>query len=201
VTPAPDAFLACALIDLIFDNVIIADGRWTLVDNEWVFPGCVPVAYVIYRALFEFYELKWREFGIEHFIPFRTVAQRYGIDEQALGCYRAMEDKFQSYVCGEERLNFNLRYLKGVETIPHIQAIVAQQNSRIQAQDLEVQNLRVQAGTLAEIQRSYGYRMLHAVCRGIDRVMPPGSRRRRMLLAPLRWIRASSRHEGAEKAR
>jgi len=180
VPETPDAFVACAIIDLIFDNVIVAGERWVLVDNEWVFPGCVPVAYVIYRALFEFYELKWREFGVDRFIPFRDAAQHCGIDEKAAAVYRDMEDKFQAYVCGEQRLNFNLRYLKGVETIPHMQEVVARQNRTLHDQELELQDLRVKAGTLAEIQRSYGYRMLNAVCRGIDRILPPGSRCRRL---------------------
>lgn len=179
VPEAPGAFLACAIIDLIFDNVLIADGRHVLVDNEWVFSGCVPVAYVHYRALFEFYELKWRDFGIDRFVPFQAAAQRYGIDDRAVACYRDMEDRFQAYVCGEERLNFNLRYLKAVETIPHMQEVAAQQARVIHEQEVELQDLRVKAGVLAEIQHSYGYRILSAGCRGIDRLLPPGSRRRR----------------------
>jgi hypothetical protein len=188
VTPAPDAFLARAAIDLIFDNVIVVDARWLLVDNEWVFPGCVPVAYVLYRALFEFYELKWREFGIERFIPFPAAARRYGIDDQAAAAYREMEDRFQAYVCGEQRLHFNLRYLKPVETIPRLQETVARQARTIQDQDLELRELRVKAGVLAEIQRSAGYRLLNRVCRGLDRVFPPGSRRRRWVGGPLRKL-------------
>lgn len=233
VPEAPEAFLPRAVIDLIFDNVIIAGERWVLVDNEWVFPGCVPVAYVIYRALFEFYELKWREFGIERFIPFQAAAQRCGIDEQAATHYREMEDHFQTYVCGKERLHFNLRYLKGVETIPHLREVIARQTATIAEQhgDLERKNgliadqrgslarqygvierqngilarqnailndqesalrdLRQQAGVLADIRRSYGYRMLSAACRALDRILPPGSRRRRWVLAPLRRLLAA----------
>lgn len=188
VPPAPGAFLAKAVVDLIFDNVIVTPGRQMLVDNEWVFSGCVPADYVLFRALFEFYELKWREFGIERFVPFRAAAERYGLDEQALARYREMEDRFQTYVCGEERLNFNLRYLKGVETIPHLQEVTARQASLIRDQEKELQDLRVKAGVLAEIQQSYGYRLLHALCRAIDRILPPGTRRRRWVASLTRGL-------------
>ncbi len=181
VRPAPAAFLARAVIDLIFDNVIVAGDRYVLVDNEWVFPGCVPADYVLFRALFEFYELKWSEFGIERFVPFADAARRYGLDAEVLARYREMEDRFQAYVCGAARLNFNLRYLKAVETIPHLQEVAARQARLIEEQAVELRALRVQAGTLAEIRQARGYRLLQAGCRAIDRLLPPGTRRRRWL--------------------
>lgn len=179
VQEAPDACLALSVIDLIFDNMIIAGDRYVLVDSEWVFSGCVPAGYVIFRALFEFYELKWCDFGIDRFVPFKTAAQRYGLDDKAVAVYRDMEDHFQTYVCGEQRLNFNLRYLKGVETIPHLQEVVARQNRVIHDQNVELQDLRGKAAMLAEILNSYSYRMVRVVCRMIDRLLPPGTRRRR----------------------
>ena len=201
VPAVPDSFLAHAVIDLIFDNVILADGRYVLVDNEWMFPGCVPAAYVLYRALFEFYELKWREFGIDRFVSFETVARRYGIDDKAVAVYRDMEDHFQSYVCGERRLNFNLRYLKCVETIPHIQEVIARQGHLIHKQEVELQDLKGKAGVLDEILNSYGYRILRAGCRMIDRLLPPGTRRRhwmgmlfRRMVATGQWVMGQVKH-------
>lgn len=188
VEKTPDAFLARAVIDLIFDNIIVAGERRVLVDNEWVFAGCVPVAYVIYRALFEFYELKWREFGIERFVPFADAARRCGIDAKAAAAYREMEDRFQAYVCGEQRLNFNLRYLKEVETIPHMREVIARQAGLIHDQAVELLDLRGKAGVLDEIQRSYGYRILSAGCRGIDRLLPLGTRRRRWVVGMFRAV-------------
>ncbi|MBU4200563.1 MAG: hypothetical protein KKG09_05005 [Verrucomicrobia bacterium] len=179
VPEAPDAYLALSAIDLIFDNVILAGTRHVLVDNEWVFSGCVPVGYVIYRALFEFYELKWRECGIDRFVSFQTAARRYGLEDTALAAYRDMEDNFQTYVCGAQRANFNLRYLKRVETIPHMQDVITQQARRIHDQDAALQDLTNKAMVLDEILNSYGYRMLSAGCRMIDRALPPETRRRR----------------------
>ncbi len=199
VAEAPGAFLSVAMVDLIFDNVIVAGERRVLVDNEWVFAGSVPAGYVAFRALFEFYQLKWREFGVERFAPYAEALRRCGIDAEAAARYREMEDHFQTYVCGAERLNFNLRFLKEVETLPHVQEIVADQARRLQEQAQALQELqarfaaleaelRVRTAVLAEIQTSYGYRLLRAACRGVDRLLPPGTRRRRMLAAPLRGV-------------
>lgn len=192
VPAAPDAFLSCSVIDLIFDNVILADGRYMLVDNEWMFPGCVPTAYVLYRSLFEFYELKWREFEINRFVSFDQVARRYGMDDKAVAVYRDMENHFQTYVCGEQRLNFNLRYLKRVETIPHMQEVVVRQNHVIHDQEVELQDLRGKARVLDEIFNSYSYRMVHVVCRMTDRILPPGTRRRRWVGSLFRGMLAAA---------
>lgn len=196
VAEAPEAYLALAAIDLIFDNVIIAGNRHVLVDNEWVFSGSVPVSYVLYRALFEFYELKWRESGIERFAPFQAAARRYGLKDAALTAYREMEDHFQTYVCGARRENFNLRYLKRVETIPRLQDVVAQQARRIHDQEAALQDLTGKAMVLDEILNSRGYRLLRAGCRLIDRALPPGTRRRRWVARLLPKLPAVAKHAG-----
>lgn len=169
VAPAPDAFLPLAPIDLLFDNVLVNGARHIFVDNEWVFSGCLPLGYIIYRALF-FYELKWRDFGINQFLAFPAAARRWGLDAAALTAYRQMEEHFQVYVHGAQRLNFNQRYLKKVTTIPHLQAVIAEQERQID-----------------HIFNSYGYRLQRWIGRWL---LPLGSRRRRWLAAGLGALQA-----------
>ncbi len=183
-------YLALSAIDLIFANVLVVGERRLVVDNEWVFAGGLPADYVLYRALFEFYEVQWKDFGIERFVPLASAAQRYGLDAQALAMYREMEESFQIHVFGRQRLNFYGRFMKLAAPVPRRPELIAPQAQAWQAW----QDLRVQAETLAAIRASYSYRLSQAVCRGLDRLLPPASRRRRWLVALARAVmRAGAR--------
>lgn len=181
-----ERYFVHAPIDLIFDNLIIRESGYVLIDNEWVFPGSLPVSYAIYRALFEFCHLKCRAFGIETFLPFQELAQRYGMDARTVSIYREMEDRFQDYVCGPQRPHYYHPYLKAEETITHLQQMVrdqtaeiSRQNDLIGRQQGELEQLRPLAKYLDDILHSTSWRMLQRVCVTVDRLLPPGSRRRR----------------------
>lgn len=94
-------------IDLIFPNIIVKDDKWNVIDYEWTFACCIPLNYVIYRALSVFvYSVDQR---MEHMGD--EIFQRYGITEEEVAVYRQMELNFQAYVFGDRK---NLNYIDTV---------------------------------------------------------------------------------------
>jgi 2-polyprenyl-3-methyl-5-hydroxy-6-metoxy-1,4-benzoquinol methylase len=54
--PAKTKFVAPALVDCNFDNIIIdTKGMWNLIDYEWMFDFAIPVDFLISRALINFF--------------------------------------------------------------------------------------------------------------------------------------------------
>lgn len=82
-------------IDLIFDNIIVADDKWTVLDYEWSFPIPVPVDFILFRCA-HYYSLRGRERTLyEKGIDIYT---ELGIDKRYLECFENMEKAFQAFV-------------------------------------------------------------------------------------------------------
>jgi len=84
-------------IDLIFPNIIVKDDKWYVIDYEWTFDFCIPVNFVIYRALRYFtFMVQQRQAMLGD-----DVFSKYGITGAEIVAYEKMEQHFQSYVFGE----------------------------------------------------------------------------------------------------
>ncbi len=93
-------------IDMIFSNIVLdddtlTDGKWTVLDYEWVCDFSVPIPFVIFRALY--YHFRNREDG-----GFALYLSRKGMDVYSL-CgidigermlFADMEHAFQVYIIG-----------------------------------------------------------------------------------------------------
>ncbi len=85
-------------LDLNFDNVFIdGDGRYVIVDYEWVVPFPVPLSFVLYRALLVNADMMG--FSEEER---DMIWGRLGVDEALRETYFNMELGFQRYVSGED---------------------------------------------------------------------------------------------------
>ena len=87
-------------IDVLFDNVIIKDGKYICLDCEWVFDFPVPIKFVKYRCLFYFFQkyeayLK-KETDLERFLEI------FGITPLEKAVFMEMERNFQMYVTGKD---------------------------------------------------------------------------------------------------
>jgi len=89
-----------ANVDMVYDNVILADGICYGTDCEWVFDTAIPIEFLKFRNLFYFYnryrkvlDSKWT---LERFLD------EFSIDESHISCFQNMELAFQKYVRGEE---------------------------------------------------------------------------------------------------
>ena len=116
-------FYSLSSIDLIFDNIILRDNIFYLLDQEWVLDGALPVSFVFFRGLLVFY----RKFGfgdmamgVEEFISFDELLERYNFSKDITAIYYEMENRFQNYVYGE-RLAFKNKYRKRVKKISELE--------------------------------------------------------------------------------
>ncbi len=108
-----------SFLDPIFENIVVQGNDWYIIDNEWVFDGCLPVLFPFFRSLLIFYKAKYGSLDVEALIPFEELLGRYGIPEELQKVYHLIETNFQRYVDGPERevTRYKAPYRKKRESI------------------------------------------------------------------------------------
>jgi O-antigen biosynthesis protein len=171
-------FLTPALADLVFENIIAADGRYYLIDHEWVFDGCLPVSFILFRSLFYFYE-KNKQFGLETWMPLSAALERFALAPATIRRYREMDEAFQAHVFGRERCyRYKDRYAKYAHSVPSLLETIEHQR----------QVVRDYHAKIRKMQASDGWRFVMKAGRLRDKYFPPGTRRRRVLERILRRL-------------
>lgn len=103
-------------IDLIFDNVFLADDKYVCIDYEWFIDCLIPVEFIKYRALYYFYAKNHAYFHNK--MDVKGFLQYYGIDEKMQVVYKGMDDSFQQMVHGKNWVNIYTRnYEKKIHAI------------------------------------------------------------------------------------
>lgn len=172
-------FLTPALVDLVFENIIMNDECCYLIDHEWVFEGCLPVAFVLFRSLFYFYE-KNRAFGIEAWMTLPAVLEHLAISPMTAGRYREMDEAFQSHVFGRERCyRYKDRYAQSVQSVPSLLATIEYQRQEARECRAEIERLRQ---VIDSMQNSRGWQLIQKTGRLINTLFPTDTRRRRVLV-------------------
>lgn len=87
----------CVDIDLIPDNVVIRNGRYVILDYEWVFDISIPLEYVFWKGLFS--SVAFSRLCSD---KKEAVYSHYGLDAEKRALYLRMEESFQRYVSGGE---------------------------------------------------------------------------------------------------
>lgn len=91
-----DACVCPCNLDVIFDNLMLVDGKITAFDYEWVYNFPIPEKFVIYRVLCRFYD-KYLHYLERHFTFEEYISEfDFSTDEKAR--YRKMEDAFIRYI-------------------------------------------------------------------------------------------------------
>ncbi|MFH1476873.1 MAG: hypothetical protein ABIH24_05220 [Verrucomicrobiota bacterium] len=173
-------FLTPALTDLVFENILVAGEAHYLIDHEWVFEGCLPVSFILFRSLFYFYE-KNKEFSLEAWMPLNAVLERFGLSPATIRRYREMDEAFQAHVFGRERCyQYKDRYAKYAHSVPSLQETIEHQRQVVCNYHAEI----------IQMQASDGWQFVQKTGRLMDRYFPQGTRRRRALMRILRRIHA-----------
>jgi hypothetical protein len=83
-------------IDLLFDNILIADGKKYVIDYEWTFEFPVPVDFILYR-IFHYYllENEITDAGLR-----ARVMALSGLSDREQMVFGQMEKCFQQYILG-----------------------------------------------------------------------------------------------------
>lgn len=177
-------FLTPALVDLVFENILVDGDRYYLIDHEWVFEGCLPVSFVLFRSLFYFYE-KNKTFDIETWMPLSAVLERLALAPETVFRYRAMDEAFQAHVFGRERCyRYKDRYAKYAHSVPSLMETIEHQRQVVRDYHAEIEAMRQM------LRNSVGWQFVQKTGRLMDRCFPSGTRRRRVLERILRRLRA-----------
>lgn len=175
-------FLTPALVDLVFENILVDGDRHYLIDHEWVFEGCLPISFVLFRSLFYFYE-KNKTFGLEAWMPLTAVLERFALAPETVRRYREMDEVFQAHVFGRERCyRYKDRYAKYAHSVPSLLETIEHQRQVVQDYHAEIENMRQM------MRNSVGWQVVQKTGRLMDRHFPPGTRRRRVLERILRRL-------------
>ncbi|MCD8074087.1 MAG: hypothetical protein LUF27_03460 [Lachnospiraceae bacterium] len=92
--PAGTDCAPCTDIDLLCENILVANGHWTAIDYEWSFEFPIPVNFLLYRIILHFTDNANRG---EEFRRFDFMGQM-GITEEEKTAFAAMEAHFQKYI-------------------------------------------------------------------------------------------------------
>ena len=194
-------FLERSFLDPIPDNILVKDGSFYVVDNEWAVEGSLPVSYVLYRGLFEFFVLKCSGFGLESFFSFEEALSRYGIAGALANMYRSMEEGFQNYVCGPSKLHYaKLAYARPVMTLAGLdQSLrmttldVLSHIQTIQEKDKVIAALMEDKKKVIHILESDEWEWAQKLRLILDRYCPLGTRRRALALRLLNGLAGPER--------
>lgn len=81
-------------IDIIFENILIKDEEWILLDYEWTIDLKVPFDYILYRTAL-YYETPVRKALLPDDF---NLYEMLGLKQEMLGIYEDMESHFQDYI-------------------------------------------------------------------------------------------------------
>jgi len=165
-----------ANLDLTFDNMIVGpEGKWIVIDYEWVFTMQVPVKYLLYRCLNEFYR-KYIAY-MEHYFPEKSrLFALLDIREYEMAVFDQLEAGFQKYVCGDNtHYEFNKYYFKNSRTI---QETIHDETLSLRTELAHRENI---SNELAQIKNSRGYKLLERYYKVRDKLLPMQSKRRKAL--------------------
>jgi hypothetical protein len=83
-------------IDLLFDNILIADGKKYVIDYEWTFEFPVPVDFILYRTIhYYLLENEITDAGLRE-----RVMALIGLSDREQMVFGQMEKCFQQYILG-----------------------------------------------------------------------------------------------------
>lgn len=194
-------WLPLAAVDATFENIIVSGKSCYLIDNEWVFEGVLPFAFLLFRSLFYFHKVKYHELGIEKWITFGELLEKHQIRQEDYNKYLAMDEMFQSYVYGPERCyKYKEQYKKRQISVHSLEKTIGHQREVMRKYHGEIMHMRAiladRERIIDEIVNSLGWRLWQKTAGVLNQVCPPGSRRRRAadrLIAPLKARRSERR--------
>lgn len=88
------------IFDLIFENLIEENNKYTVIDYEWYFDFAIPVEFVKFRAIWGFYA--GHEKLMRDVITLEEMLDRALVDKNNVELYKKLNMKFIDYVYGAD---------------------------------------------------------------------------------------------------
>lgn len=161
-----------AFIDPVFENVLYRGTARVFIDNEWALPGALPVDFALHRALYYFFKVKYAQHRIEDFVTLEETLAHCKMTETDAAVYRALDERFQAYVFGDNRRS---AYLDRYARYAHVSIASLEQTISHQRQVIRDLN-----GQLAAMIHTPGWQILEKLRRAANRLAPAASRRARL---------------------
>ena len=92
-----EAAVSNANIDMVCQNVMMEEDRWTMIDYEWTFFFPVPVAFLVYRVLHYYLETH----GKRSVLDKEALYAWTGITKEQRATFHEMEHHFQRYLTSD----------------------------------------------------------------------------------------------------
>ncbi len=100
LTKEYEALTGCNF-DMIFSNIVFDEttgpnGAWNVLDYEWVFHFLIPTKFIIYRALFYYFQNRMGSGMLSYLVNKGTdIYRECGIDDEECALFAKMEHSFQ----------------------------------------------------------------------------------------------------------
>lgn len=128
--------IAPANIDLILDNIFEKDGKYYVIDCEWIFDFPVPVSFILWRTVNEIYS---SHPALEQSYPMSEFLKEYEITAEMSAAFWKWGTYFAEHYAGANRL---LGY-----SIPEVGVSLEEFRKRLKAKECLVSQLFVDSGS------------------------------------------------------
>lgn len=144
----------CCNLDILFDNCMYADGKYTLIDYEWTDEKGYEREFVRYRILRYFFEDN-RE-SLYAYRDLQDFLSVFGICGKDAARFDEMEDDFQLSVHGSGKGSFRSRYVhksKSITELRESERLLEASEDRIHRLKDEVEELKETLQKEREVER------------------------------------------------
>ena len=132
-------------LDVILGNMFIIDGKFTVIDYEWIYDFPIPLEYIFYRTFsYHFYSSK----SFREFTSFEEIFEHFNLDTENLKLFRSWECNFLRYILNRPPLTHskvisleNVEKIEQLEKYDQIQKKIELKNKEIERKDDEIKRL------------------------------------------------------------
>lgn len=149
-----DEHVSCHNLDILFDNCMLTEGRYTLIDYEWTDEKGYERDFVRYRILRYFYEDNSE--SLYAYDSLSSYLRSFGFTDSEIARFDEAEEDFQLSVHGSAKGSFRARYLKKAKSISEIresERLLEVSEDRIHRLKDEVEELKETLSKEREVER------------------------------------------------
>lgn len=116
-------------LDVILGNMFIIDGKFTVIDYEWIYDFPIPLEYIFYRTFsYHFYSSK----SFREFTSFEEIFEHFNLDTENLKLFKRWELNFLGYILNRPPLTRSeIIHLDDMEKIDLLQKEIELKNKEI----------------------------------------------------------------------
>ena len=116
-------------LDVILGNMFIIDGKFTVIDYEWIYDFPIPLEYIFYRTFsYHFYSSK----SFREFTSFEEIFEHFNLDTENLKLFKRWELNFLGYILNRPPLTQSeIMPLENVEKVDLLQKEIELKNKEI----------------------------------------------------------------------